>query len=92
MVLLLLKTHSIQKRTITKPYETLKAKGIPVFITSDSLLHLYHIQFDETLRQIEEREFYDAIWDISKELLESSLKNYENSAGDIKEAARRNAA
>ena len=31
---------------------------MPIFVTSDTLLHLYHIQFDETLREIEEREFY----------------------------------
>ena len=59
---------------ITNPYKTLKDKEIPVFITSDSLLHLYHIQFDETLRQIEEKEFYDKIWEISKKLLEKSSK------------------
>ncbi len=64
-----------REEDITEPYNTLKDKEIPVFITSDSLLHLYHIQFDETLRQIEEREFYDAIWEISKELLENSEKD-----------------
>lgn len=64
---------------ITNPYKTLKDKEIPVFITSDSLLHLYHIQFDETLRQIEEKEFYDNIWEISKELLDESVKLYHGS-------------
>jgi len=63
-----------KEEDITNPYKTLKDKEIPVFITSDSLLHLYHIQFDETLRQIEEREFYDSIWEISEELLEKSEK------------------
>jgi hypothetical protein len=35
-----------QTEAITAPYKTLKDREIPVFITSDSLLHLYHIQFD----------------------------------------------
>jgi len=35
-----------REEQITRPYETLKDKDIPIFITSDSLLHLYHIQFD----------------------------------------------
>ena len=48
-----------QEEYITAPYETLKQRDVPIFITSDSLLHLYHIQFDETLRIIEEKEFYD---------------------------------
>jgi hypothetical protein len=77
---------------ITKPYNILKDKEIPIFITSDSLLHLYHIQFDETLRQIEEREFYDNIWEMSKELLDDSIKKYDSTSGDLKEASKRNAA
>lgn len=76
---------------ITQPYKTLKDKEVPIFITTDSLLHLYHIQFDETLRQIEEREFYDKIWEISTKLLEKSIEEY-NSASDglVNEASRRN--
>jgi len=81
-----------QEEDITQPYETLKANEIPIFITPDSLLHLYHIQFDETLRQIEEREFYDKIWEISKELLEDSVEKYQRSSGDLNEASKRNAA
>lgn len=77
---------------ITQPYKTLKEKEIPIFITSDSLLHLYHIQFDETLRQIEEREFYDKIWSIDEELFKDSVKKYNSETGDLKEAAKRNAA
>jgi hypothetical protein len=77
---------------ITEPYKTLKEQEIPVFITSDSLLHLYHIQFDETLRQIEEREFYDLIWEISAELLNESIADYNSCSGDLKESARRNVA
>ncbi|MEA1924253.1 MAG: DUF3160 domain-containing protein [Candidatus Altiarchaeota archaeon] len=80
------------EESITQPYETLKDREIPVFITSDSLLHLYHIQFDETLRQIEEREFYDAIWNISNKLLKDSVEGYNAASGDLKEAYKRDAA
>jgi hypothetical protein len=83
---------SPREEYITDPYVTLKDREIPVFITSDSLLHLYHIQFDETLRQIEEREFYDGIWDISMMLLDESIDDYNRNSGDVKEAARRNVA
>ncbi|MEA2033056.1 MAG: DUF3160 domain-containing protein [Euryarchaeota archaeon] len=85
-------TFNPKEEDITKPYKTIKQKEIPVFITSDSLLHLYHIQFDETLRQIEEREFYDAIWEINMELLNDSVEDYNNYSGDLKEASRRNVA
>jgi len=53
---------------------------------------LYHIQFDETLRQIEEREFYDRIWEISKELLGDSVEKYNLATGDLKESLKRNTA
>ena len=81
-----------QEEDIVQPYKTLKDEEIPIFITSDSLLHLYHIQFDETLRQIEEREFYDDIWNISIRLLNDSLEKYNTLQGDAKEAAKRDIA
>ncbi len=83
---------NLNEEDITEPYKNLKEVEVPIFITSDSLLHLYHIQFDETLRQIEEREFYDDIWKISKILLEDSIEKYKNSTGDLKEASRRSVA
>ncbi len=43
---------------VVQPYKDLKQRGVPVFVTADTLLHLYHVQFDETLKDIEEREFY----------------------------------
>ena len=77
---------------ITRPYDILKDNEIPIFITSDSLLHLYHIQFDETLRQIEEKEFFDKLWNLSKRLLNSSIEDYDKATGDFKEALKRNIA
>lgn len=73
-------------------YSSLQEEEIPVFITTDTLLHLYHIQFDETLRLIEEREFYDTLWKTDLSLLNASIEKYNSASGDEKEAARRNAA
>ncbi|HII00474.1 TPA: DUF3160 domain-containing protein [Methanosarcinaceae archaeon] len=77
---------------ITRMYSVLEEEEVPIFITTDSLLHLYHIQFDETLRRIEEQEFYDAIWETDKALLDASVEEYDSNSGEVKEAARRNAA
>jgi hypothetical protein len=77
---------------ITSLYTTLKQENIPIFITTDSVLHLYHIQFDETLRQIEENEFYDTLWNMDLALLKASTDKYSSASGDEQEAARRNAA
>ena len=81
-----------KEEDIVQPYKTLADSKIPIFVTTDSLLHLYHIQFDETLRQIEEREFYDLVWELSEQLLNDSMESYKNSDGDLKEASRRNVA
>ena len=43
---------------IVKPYGVLKRLEIPIFITTDTLLHLYRVQFDQSLMDIEQREFY----------------------------------
>jgi hypothetical protein len=81
-----------KEEDIITPYKTLKDEEIPIFITSDTLLHLYHIQFDETLKQIEEREFYDKIWEISQEFFDDAIEKYSNTTGDLKEASKRNVA
>ncbi len=81
-----------QTDDIAQPYADLKYKDLPIFITSDSLLHAYHVLFDGILLEIEAEKFYNDIWYISKELLNDSVRSYKNSTGDIREASRRNAA
>ncbi|HII79204.1 MAG TPA: DUF3160 domain-containing protein [Methanosarcina sp.] len=80
--------HSLVNET----YRDLKIADVPIFITSDSLLHLYHIQFDETLKRVESEEFYDELWKLDKALLEASIEDYNSASGRKKEAARRNVA
>ncbi len=53
---------------IVAPYDDMKKRQVPIFITTDTLLHLYHVQFDETLKDIEEREFYPDIVALAKAL------------------------
>lgn len=84
--------YNPEEEDITSMYVTLKEEEVPVFITTDSLLHLYHIQFDETLRQIEEKEFYDTLWETDLDLLNASVQEYSSASGEEKEAARRDAA
>ena len=77
---------------IVKPYEYLRNMEVPLFVTADTLLHLYHIQFDETLKDIEEREFCGDIHDLTVSLLADVMAAHENYTGDLKEAAKRNVA
>ncbi|RJS84156.1 DUF3160 domain-containing protein, partial [Methanophagales archaeon] len=78
---------------IVAPYKSMKERGIPIFVTTDTLLHLYHIQFNEILKGIEEREFFDKLVDMSNAMLKQSIQDYENFTDpEMKEAARRNVA
>lgn len=78
---------------IVQPYKMLKEQGIPIFVTSDTLLHLYHIQFNEILKRIEEEDFFDELIDISQAMMARAMQDYKSFADkDLKEAARRNTA
>ena len=73
---------------IAGPYKLLKNLEVPIFVSSDSLLHVYHIQFDETLRMVEEEHFYDDLWMISELMLAKSEADYNASSGEAKEAKK----
>jgi hypothetical protein len=77
---------------IVEPYAYISEDNIPIFVTTDTVLHLYHVQFDETLKDIEEREFIRDINDLTNALLNDALELYEKLQGDLKEAAERNIA
>jgi len=75
-----------------KFYSKLKQKDLPIFITTDSLLHYYRIFFDTTLMKLEKDLFYDDVWEMSKEFFDDALFQYKNNSGDLKEATKRNVA
>ncbi len=78
------------KEDMAAVYDDIEDSNMPVYVTADSLLHVYHIQFDETLKDIEEREFYDDLLIVSRDLLTDSWDKYRTFTGDLKEAAARN--
>jgi len=77
---------------ITSFYKNILDKNIPIYVTSDTPLHLFHILFDETLKEIEEEIFYPDILAVTEKLLEKSEENYNKFDGYLKEAAKRNVA
>jgi hypothetical protein len=44
------------------------------------------------MSQVEQNELYDLLWEIDKDLLNSSIEEYNTASGEEKKAARRNAA
>jgi hypothetical protein len=73
-------------------YYATQGKDLPPFITSDTLLHYYHIFFDATLMKLENGLFTADLEVISHQLLNEALLEYQGSRGDLQEAARRNLA
>ncbi|MHC4540522.1 MAG: DUF3160 domain-containing protein [Planctomycetota bacterium] len=83
---------SLRNGDLVSIYEPLAWHGLLPFVTSDTLLYLYHIQFDEILKDIEERQFVPDINSLTGALLDDALRQYGQLHGDLKEAAKRNVA
>ena len=77
-------------------YEIMQAnhdQGIPQFITSDSVLHAFHVLYDLALREAETYSFWDLLHALTTSLLSDSYGQYLNAPdGRWKEAALRNVA
>jgi hypothetical protein len=74
---------------VAAAYERIQEMDLPVFVTTDSILHLYHIQFDETLRAIEEKEFYPDMIALSRALQEEFNRRLSGSKGIEREAMKK---
>lgn len=81
-----------REEDITAIYELADDAGIPPFVTVDTLLHIYHLQFDQTLKSVEEREFYGAMTELSRAMMEVAQAQQQALSGDLQEAAKRNVA
>ncbi|MCK5239350.1 MAG: DUF3160 domain-containing protein [Candidatus Thorarchaeota archaeon] len=77
-------------------YEILKDTeddGDPIFITSDAVLHAFHVCYDLALRQAEVYSFWSLLGNLTISLLEDSYSQYLDAPeGDWKDAALRNVA
>ncbi|MEI7646137.1 MAG: DUF3160 domain-containing protein [Chloroflexales bacterium] len=74
-------------------YERARYDNVPVFVSSDSLLHTYHLLFDKVLRRAESGSFIPMLTRLDVELLKTSAAQYDALTGTPwAEAARRNAA
>jgi hypothetical protein len=58
-------------------YELARYANVPVFVTSDSLLHTYHLLFDKVLRTAEVRYFIPLLRDLNAALLLRTEDEYE---------------
>ena len=74
-------------------YSMLSRRDIPIFITSDSVLHLYHIEFNEILKNLEIKKLSPMLKEFLKALITESMKQYNGIKDtELKELVRRNVA
>ncbi|RKY93459.1 MAG: hypothetical protein DRQ06_06700 [Candidatus Hydrothermota bacterium] len=64
---------------------------IPNFITTDCVLHIYHLLYDFSLRAVEVEKLLPALRDLTIAMFEKSLELYERAKSSrLREACRRN--
>lgn len=73
-------------------YAALKDSDTPVFVTTDSMLHTFHILYDYVLRVTEQDHFSQDLLELTTWMCESSESIYDSSEGTVKEAAKMNVA
>lgn len=74
-------------------YEQNDYLQIPSFITTDSVLQIYHIFFDYTLRTTETEKLYPVLEKLTTAMLSEALKTHEQARdAAVKDAALRNVA
>jgi hypothetical protein len=62
-------------------YEKARYDNVPAFVTSDSLLHSYHLLFDKVLRSAEVQYFIPLLRDLNASMLTSVEAEYEQLKG-----------
>ncbi|OQX51124.1 hypothetical protein B5M47_01860 [candidate division CPR3 bacterium 4484_211] len=72
-------------------YESNRYSYTPSFITTDSILHNYHLMFDFLLKQLEEQKLAAELKQLNASLFSESLNQYNNLKGtEWESAAKRN--
>ena len=72
-------------------YEKARYDNVPVFVTSDSLLHSYHLLFDKVLRTAEKESFIPLLQELNEAMLAETDAQYQALQGSGWEEAARHA-
>jgi hypothetical protein len=94
---LLLKNYfTVKKSQYTQMYDVYNIctwDGIPIFVTTDAVLHTYHVLFDRFLAELETQIFIPALDLLSETLINETQTVFsEATTAETQEAARRNLA
>ncbi len=74
-------------------YESLRYDTTPIFITTDSVFHIYHLVFDKMLRDLERTSFISTLKTLTSAMVQTSTEQYNSLKGSaLEDAALRNVA
>jgi len=74
-------------------YESQRYEEQPIFVTTDSIFHVYHLVFDKMLRDLEKDTFIDTLKDLTTTMVIATNTQYQSLKGtSLEDAALRNAA
>ncbi|HOM72016.1 MAG TPA: DUF3160 domain-containing protein [Armatimonadota bacterium] len=86
-------TDYIQMFYLYENNEYQRPDKFPSFITTDSMLHAYHVFYNFSLRIVESEKLYDAAVELTDLMLKASEKDLAEAKDElVKDAARRNVA
>ncbi|MCK5415064.1 MAG: DUF3160 domain-containing protein, partial [Thermoplasmata archaeon] len=63
-------------------YDDLNEDDVPIIVTTDCMLHQYHVFFDTTLKAIEERQLFNLTVNLSLDLMAEAEEQYTNIEAD----------
>ncbi len=74
-------------------YESMRYRELPIFITTDSVLHIYHLLFDKLLRDLETRQFIPILEEMTMAMISQCESQLLEAQGtDLQLPAERNLA
>ncbi len=68
-------------------YESNRYGQSPNFVTVDSMMHTYHVYFAHLLKELEKGRLYDQLTELSEEMYERSMRQFEELEGSEWESA-----
>ncbi|MBN1136477.1 MAG: DUF3160 domain-containing protein [Anaerolineae bacterium] len=79
-------------KNLYSTYVDAKEYNIPIFVSTDAVLHTFHILYDNALRTIEENHLIGDLESLSTAMLAAAQADYAATSGAVQEAARQNMA
>jgi len=73
-------------------YQQAKDRGVPVFVTTDAVLHAYHVLYDYVLRSVEFDRLMGDLRGLNTTMLAGLRERHQTAQGRLKESARRSLA